>query len=394
MQKPLCFADKFVEYLPPKQGVELCAIARALVKPGKGILAADETVEAMDKLFESVRVPNTEENRRQYRQALFTANEELADSISGVIMFHETFYQADGDGKPFVEILSEAGIVPGIQADTGRVPLAGTLEELTTEGLDDLAQRFQAYKSAGAFFAKWRCSLRVSEDTPTYLAMETNANVLARFAAICQQNGLVPVVELEILPDGDHDLSTAQRATEEALAFLYKALSDHHVLVEGTLLTTSVVRAGQGCKTKYKSREVAVATIEALSRSVPPAVPGIGLLSGSQSEREATANLESINRRSASLPWALTFCFGRALQTSALARWAENPEDASLAQEELLRRAQANSSACRPASHPEEPSQFNGVDGLESEDEEEDDAAARRGPCSACARRRMEDIVK
>lgn len=334
--------SRFPQYLTKEQQDELRQIANAIVAPGKGILAADESTGTLGKRFSQINVENVEENRRQYRQMMFTAGAELAKNISGVILFHETFYQKADDGTPLVKILQDNGIIPGIKVDKGVVPLGGTDGECTTQGLDGLAERCQQYYKDGARFAKWRCVLKIDAYNPSYLAMLENANVLARYATICQQNGLVPIVEPEVLPDGDHDLYTARKITEQVLAFQYKALADHHVFLEGTLLKPNMVTAGQACPKKYTPEDVAVATVTALNRTVPAAVPGITFLSGGQSEEDATIHLDAINRYPGRKPWALTFSFGRALQASVLQAWQGKAENIKAGQEELLKRAKAN----------------------------------------------------
>ncbi|XP_019327944.1 PREDICTED: fructose-bisphosphate aldolase, partial [Aptenodytes forsteri] len=225
--------------------------------------------------------------------------------IGGVILFHETLYQKADDGRPFPQVIRGKGALVGIKVDKGVVPLAGTNGETTTQGLDGLMERCAQYKKDGADFAKWRCVLKISEHTPTRLAVMENANVLARYASICQQNGIVPIVEPEILPDGDHDLKHCQYVTEKVLAAVYKALSDHHVYLEGTLLKPNMVTPGHACTKKYSPEEIAMATVTALRRTVPPAVPGITFLSGGQSEEEASLNLNAINRCPLARPWAL-----------------------------------------------------------------------------------------
>ena len=231
--------------LTPELKKELKRIAEAIVAPGKGILAADESTGTMGKRLAGIGVENIEENRRLYRQLLFTSGAEMAKNISGVILFHETVYQKADDGTPFVKILRDNGIIPGIKVDKGVVPLAGTIGEGTTQGLDGLAERCAQYKKDGCDFAKWRCVLKISEHTPSQLAIFENANVLARYATICQQNGLVPIVEPEILCDGDHSLERCQQVTEAVLSAQYKALVDHHVYLEGTLLKPNMVTAGR-----------------------------------------------------------------------------------------------------------------------------------------------------
>ena len=332
----------FYQYLSKEKEDELRQIANAITAPGKGILAADESTGTIGKRFGPIGCENNEENRRAYRQLLFSAGPPLAEHISGVILFHETFYQKDDSGTPFPEALNKLGIIPGIKVDKGVVTLAGTDGESTTQGLDGLAERCAEYKKGGAGFAKWRCVLKIQAYTPSYQSMLENANVLARYASICQQNGLVPIVEPEVLCDGDHDMETAQRVTEQVLAFVYKALADHHVFLEGTLLKPNMVTAGQSCTKKYTPEQVAAATVQALQRTVPPAVAGVTFLSGGQSEEDATIHLNAINQVPGRKPWALTFSYGRALQASVIAAWGGKAENVGKAQEELLRRAKGN----------------------------------------------------
>jgi len=337
--------SRFVPYLSQEKKTELRKIANAIVAPGKGILAADESTGTMGKRLTSINVENTEENRRKYRQLLFSSGKAMADNISGVILFHETLYQKADDGTPLVKLLKDNGIILGIKVDTGTVNLAGTDGEVTTQGLDGLKERCEQYKKDGCDFAKWRCVLKISAHTPSYLAMIENANVLARYAMICQQAGIVPIVEPEVLPDGDHDLETAKRATEEVLSFVYKALQDHHIYLEGTLLKPNMVTAGQSCPTKFSPQDVADATVCALRRTVPAAVPGITFLSGGQSEEDATIHLNAINSFPLLKPWALTFSYGRALQHSVLLAWQGKDEQIKAGQAELLKRAKANGEA-------------------------------------------------
>ena len=342
---------------------ELARIAKAIVTKGKGILAADESTGSMVKRMSSINLENTEENRRLYRQLLFTADASISNHISGVIFFDETFHQKTDDGVLFPQFLKSRGIISGIKVDKGLVPLAGTNGETTTQGLDDLDARCENYKKNGADFAKWRCTLKIGNGLPSQLAILENANVLARYASICQsvniifiirifkiflwsifyQHGIVPIVEPEILPDGEHDLETCQRVTEKVLAAVYKALSDHHVYLEGTLLKPNMVTAGFQCQKQYTAVENARATVTALSRGVPPAVPGITFLSGGQSEEQATLNLDTMNKiNDIPRPWALTFSYGRALQASVLAAWKGKAENVPIAQAELLKRAKVN----------------------------------------------------
>lgn len=328
---------------------ELSEIANAIVAEGKGILAADESTGTIGKRLASCGAENTEDNRRDYRELLFRADPAtLKSSISGVILFHETLYQKAKDGTPLVDLLKANGILPGIKVDKGVKPLMGSEEEGTTQGLDDLDVRCKQYKQDGCQFAKWRSVLKIGPNTPSYQAIMENANVLARYAATCQQAGIVPIVEPEVLCDGDHDLDRAMKVTETVLAAVYKALNDHHVYLEGTLLKPNMVTPGQACPVKATPEQVAEATITAFSRTIPPAVPGIVFLSGGQSEEEATVNLNAINQYkqgSPIKPWRLSFSFGRALQASCLKAWSGS--DVAAGQKELLIRAKANSLAAR-----------------------------------------------
>ena len=340
-------ADSYLK-ADPELKKELSEIAQAIVAPGKGILAADESTSTIGKRLQNINVENNEENRKAYRQLLFTTNKDvIGNHVSGVILFHETLYQKADDGTPFVQLLKERNIIPGIKVDKGVVPLFGTDDECTTQGLDDLQARCIQYKKDGCHFAKWRCVLKIKKDCPSKLAILENANVLARYASICQSARIVPIVEPEILPDGDHDLQRCQQVTEEVLAAVYKALADHHVYLEGTLLKPNMVTPGQSCPKKATPQEIAAATVTALSRTVPPAVPGITFLSGGQSEEEASVNLDAINKFPGKKPWALTFSYGRALQASVLQAWGGKKEQINAAQDELIKRAKANGAACQ-----------------------------------------------
>ncbi|EYB84004.1 hypothetical protein Y032_0324g2520 [Ancylostoma ceylanicum] len=254
-------------------------------------------------------------------------------------------FQSTDKGERFVDVLIKQGIVPGIKVDLGVVPLAGTIGEGTTQGLDNLAQRAAHFKKGGCGFAKWRCVLTIGPHTPSHLGMLENANVLARYATICQANGLVPIVEPEVLCDGDHDIHRAQKVTEQVLAFVYKALADHHVYLEGTLLKPNMVTPGQSCPKKATPEEVGIATVTALRRGVPAAVPGVTFLSGGQSELDATANLHAINTVKLHRPWKLTFSYGRALQASVLKAWQGKDENIEAAQKVLLHRAKVGKTA-------------------------------------------------
>lgn len=337
--------SRFCQFLSGEKKAELKSTAEAIVVAGKGILAADESTGTIGKRFDKISLANTEENRRDYRELLFSADASYSNSISGVILFEETLYQKDASGTLLIKHLHDCGVIPGIKVDKGTVLLGGTSEETTTQGLDGLAERCAKYYKDGARFAKWRSVLRISSHTPSYLALLENANVLARYASICQQNGLVPIVEPEVLPDGEHDLETAQRVTEEVLSFVYKALADHHVYLEGSLLKPNMVTPGQSCPIQYSSHQIAQATVEALQRTVPSAVPGVVFLSGGQSEADATVNLNAINMVPGTRPWSLTFSYGRALQASVLKAWQGKKENVPAAQKEFLARAHANGMA-------------------------------------------------
>ncbi|XP_065892598.1 fructose-bisphosphate aldolase C-like [Dysidea avara] len=332
-------------HLTDAEKKELSGIAKAIVAPGKGLLAADEPPKTMENRFSSIGVENTEENRRAYREVLFTTDKSISANLGGVILFHETVYHKTSDGIPFIKLLQDIGIIPGIQADKGVVPLAGTNGETTTQGLDGLAERCKEYKKAGCLFAKWRCVLKIGDGMPSELAVKENANVLARYASICQANGIVPIVEPDILADGEHDLEACIEASQRVLSAVYKALLDHHVYLEGTLLKPNMVIPGYSCEKKYTPEQVAVATVTVFQHTIPVAVPGIAFLSGGQSEVVATVNLNAINKYKACKPWALTFCYGRALQTSVLKAWKGKKENVPAAQSVFMHRAKCNSLA-------------------------------------------------
>lgn len=329
-------------YLTDAQKKELNATARAVVAPGKGLLAADESTGTIGKRLATIGMENTVENGRIYRQLLFTSDKTMSNYISGVILFHDTFFQKADDGTPFVKLIQDKGIIPGIKVDKGVVKLLGTDDETTTQGLDGLAERCAEYYKGGARFAKWRCVLKIGNGRPSQLAIMENANVLARYASICQMNGLCPIVEPEILTDGDHDLEACMAATEKTLAAVYKALNDHNVYLEGTLLKPNMVLPGASCSKKYTPEQVAEATVTVFQRTLPIAVPGVTFLSGGQSEVDATAHLNAINAYKATKPWGLTFSFGRALQASVLKAWGGKPENVAAAQKVFLFRAKCN----------------------------------------------------
>ncbi|CAH8275267.1 unnamed protein product [Arabidopsis lyrata] len=326
-----------------KYADELIKTAKYIATPGKGILAADESTGTIGKRFASINVENVESNRQALRELLFTSPGAFP-CLSGVILFEETLYQKTSDGKPFVDLLMENGVIPGIKVDKGVVDLAGTNGETTTQGLDSLGARCQEYYKAGARFAKWRAVLKIGATEPSELSIQENAKGLARYAIICQENGLVPIVEPEVLTDGSHDIKKCAAVTETVLAAVYKALNDHHVLLEGTLLKPNMVTPGSDSP-KVAPEVIAEYTVTALRRTVPPAVPGILFLSGGQSEEEATQNLNAMNKLDVLKPWTLTFSFGRALQQSTLKAWAGKTENLAKAQATFLTRCKANSDA-------------------------------------------------
>jgi fructose-bisphosphate aldolase class I len=324
---------------------ELRENAAKIVAPGKGILAADESTGTIGKRFDGINVENNAQNRYDYRELLFTAGEDLKKNVGGVILFDETFWVKTPEGKRLVDTLIEQDILLGIKVDKGMKIIPGTDNETTTQGLDNLDVACAKYYEGGARFAKWRCALRISAHTPSQLAMDENAKVLARYASICQANGLVPIVEPEILMDGDHDLERAVQVAEEVLSIQYRALKAHNVYLEGTLLKPNMVCPGQGCTTKYTPEDIAVATVTVLQRTVPVAVPGVTFLSGGQSEEDATLHLNAMNAYTAQKPWALTFSYGRALQASVLKAWKGEKANVATAQAALLKRTKANGDA-------------------------------------------------
>lgn len=331
--------------LSTERKTELRVNARKICAAGKGILAADESTGTIGKRFAGINVENTEKNRYAYRELLFTAGAELKDSVGGVILFDETFWATDSNGARLVEPLNKADILLGIKVDKGMKVIPGTNNETTTQGLDNLDVACKKYYEGGARFAKWRCALRIGEHTPSPLAIAENAKVLARYASICQEAGLVPIVEPEILMDGDHDLERAVAVATEVLSVQYRTLVDHNIYLEGTLLKPNMVCPGQDCKTTYSPEEVAQATVTVLQRTVPVAVPGVTFLSGGQSEENATVHLNAMNKLDTSRPWALTFSFGRALQASVLAAWKGEVANVPAAQAALLKRCKANGEA-------------------------------------------------
>jgi fructose-bisphosphate aldolase class I len=325
---------------------ELIATANAIGAPGKGILAADESTGTIGKRFADIKVDNTRENRREFRRLLFTTPN-LNQHISGVITYEETLFDKMEDGKTdLVQPLKEAGIIIGIKNDMGTKTIVGSDNETYTQGLTDLGKRCERYYAQGARFCKWRCVLRISRSTPSALAISQNADILARYAAISQSEGLVPIVEPEILMDGDHSLAICQYWTEKVLTACYAALSLHNVLLEGTLLKPNMCNAGVDFSPQPSTAEVAKATVTALQRTTPAAVPAITFLSGGMSEVKATENLHALNALAlGARPWSLTFSFGRALQKSCLAAWQGKKENVAAAQAALMHRAKSNGAA-------------------------------------------------
>jgi len=322
---------------------DLVSTADALVATGKGILAADESTGTIKKRFDSITVESTEENRRLYRQLLFTT-EGLADFISGVILFDETIRQSADDGRAFPEVLSSQGILPGIKVDTGAKDLAAFPGEKITEGLDGIRDRYAEYRDLGARFAKWRAVITIGDATPTRECIHANAHALARYAALAQEAGIVPIVEPEVLMDGDHTIERCREVTEATLAAVYQEMGESRVVLDGTLLKPNMIVSGKGCPSQADVQQVAEETILVLKRTVPAAVPGIVFLSGGQSSELATAHLNAMNAIGG-VPWELSFSYGRALQESTLKAWGGNPIKAAAAQKALYHRAKCNGAA-------------------------------------------------
>jgi fructose-bisphosphate aldolase class I len=316
---------------------ELTRIAVAMVAKGKGILAADESTGTIKKRFDSIRLDSTEEHRRTYREMLFSAPG-AAESVSGVILYDETIRQKTKDGTPFPQYLTRQGILPGIKVDSGAKPLAEFPGETITEGLDGLRERLIEYRALGARFAKWRAVIDIGEGIPTSFAIEANAQALARYAALCQENGIVPIVEPEVLMDGAHSIDRCAEVTERVLQTVFGQLFDQRVLLEGMVLKPNMVISGKKAANRAPPQTVAEATVRVLKRHVPAAVPGIAFLSGGQSPAEATLHLSLINQLGP-LPWSLTFSYGRALQDEALKGWGGTAANFATGQKEFMRRA-------------------------------------------------------
>jgi len=320
--------------------VELAATARALVAKSRGILAADESSGTIAKRFGGIKLESTEENRRTYREMLFTAPG-AAEFISGVILYDETLRQKTKAGVSFPAYLSQHGMIPGIKVDTGAKPLAGFPGETITEGLDGLRERLAEYRKLGAKFAKWRAVIDIGAGIPSAYAIDANAQALARYAALCQEAGIVPIVEPEVLMDGNHTLQRCEEVTNAVLQRVFGHLQAARILLEGMLLKPNMVVAGKKCTEKASAEQAAEATLRTLKRHVPCAVPGIAFLSGGQSPTEATLHLSLMNAAGPA-PWALTFSYGRALQETALSAWGGNPAAFAAGQKALFTRAKLN----------------------------------------------------
>jgi fructose-bisphosphate aldolase class I len=321
----------------------LSATAQALVAPGKGILAADESSGTIKKRFDSIGADSTEANRRAYREMLFTTKD-IADYISGVILYDETIRQHASDGTPLVQLLEAQGIIPGIKVDLGAKPLALAEGETVTEGLDGLRERLAEYHELGARFAKWRATYSISDTLPSAYCIEVNADALARYAALCEEAGIVPIVEPEVLMDGDHTIERSFEVTSAVLDALYEALFVQRVRLDGTLLKPNMVMSGYSCPQQASVEEVAEATVRCFRSTVPAAVPGIVFLSGGQSDELATAHLDAMNKLGPH-PWQLSFSYGRALQAPALKAWKGEPANVDAGRAAFFHRAKLNSAA-------------------------------------------------
>ena len=330
---------------------DLAATATALVAPGKGILAADESDGTIKKRFDSIGVESTEENRRGYRDMLFTT-EGAADHISGVILYDETIRQSSADGTPFPKLLEQQGIIPGIKVDKGAKDLASAPGEQITEGLDGLRERLTEYRELGARFTKWRAVITIGDAIPSEYCLWTNAHALARFAGLSQEAGLVPIVEPEALMDGSHSIEQSYEVTSRMLNSVFTELHDQRVSLEGMLLKTNMVLSGYAAEGRAGVDEVAERTLQCLRRRVPAAVPGIVFLSGGQTDEDSTAHLNAMNALGGG-PWELSFSYGRALQAPALKAWGGDPASLAAGQEAYLHRAKMNSLARSGSYSPE-----------------------------------------
>ncbi len=323
---------------------ELEKTARALIAPGKGILAIDESDATIEKRFKNINIESTEENRRAYREMLLTTPG-IGQFISGAILFDETLRQATADGTAFTQVMIKQGIIPGIKVDTGAKDLALAPGEKVTEGLDGLRKRLKEYRGLGARFAKWRAVITIGPNIPSAACLKANAHALARYAALCQENGLVPIVEPEVLMDGDHTLERSYEVHEQTLHAVFGALRNQRVVFEHMILKASMVISGSEAPKQAGVQEVAEATLRCLLRTTPAAVPGIAFLSGGQSDELATAHLNAMNTMKTTRPWPLTFSYGRALQHAALTTWKGKAANVAAAQKALHHRAKCNSAA-------------------------------------------------
>ena len=323
---------------------KLNGIAKKMVAKGKGLLAADESTSTIGKRFDKIKVANNEDNRRDYREMLFRSTTAMKEHISGVILYDETIRQKAKDGTTLVSLIEAAGAVPGIKVDAGAKPLAGQPGETITEGLDGLRERFVEYHKLGARFAKWRAVIDIGAGIPSYNCVNANAQALARYAALAQENGIVPIVEPEVLMDGDHDIATCERVTSWVLESVFSQLFYAGVRPEGMILKPNMIVPGKKCAKQNSVEEVAAATVRVLKRAVPSSVPGIAFLSGGQSDEDATAHLSAINALGG-LPWAVTFSYGRALQAAPQQAWAGQAGNVAKAQAAFAHRALMNSLA-------------------------------------------------
>jgi fructose-bisphosphate aldolase class I len=318
--------------------------ARALVADGTGILAADETVPTITRRFEAAGIPSTADTRRRYRELFFTTPG-IAEFISGVIMQDETIRQTNSEDVPLPDLLGQQGIVPGIKVDTGAYPLAGSPGETVTEGLDGLRDRLEEYRVIGARFAKWRAVIAVTDTLPSAACVQANAQALARYAAVCQEQGMVPIVEAEVLLNGFHTIDRCERVTRTVLRAVFDGLDDQHVLLEGMLLKPNMVLSGKECRRQASVNDVAAATYRCLARHAPAAIPGIVFLSGGQDPLSATNHLNALNRLKDPRPWKLSFSYGRALQDEALKEWRGQAANLKPAQAAFYHRAKCISAA-------------------------------------------------
>lgn len=330
-------------------------IAQAMVLPGQGILAADESTGTIQKRFDSINVENTEENRRDYREMLFRSMEAMKNHISGVILFEETLYQKAKDGTPFVDLIKAATAVPGIKVDMGAKPLAGRPGETVTEGLDGMRERLAKYHEAGARFAKWRAVISINDTLPTVGGIHANAHALARYAALCQEAGIVPIVEPEVQMDADpadHTIERCHEVTSAVLHDVFNELHSQNVKLEGMILKPNMVVPGSKCAVQPGPEEVAAHTVAVLRRCVPAAVAGIAFLSGGQSDVEATANLNAMNAAE-NLPWPVTYSYGRALQAACLKAWSGQSDNVPAGEAAFTHRARMNGLAAKGEWKPE-----------------------------------------